>query len=54
MAGSAIGSKAGEKTVWSVGVRFDDGIDRVITVTERPDYRPGDKVRVDNGLIRRR
>ena len=54
MAGSAIGSKAGENTVWSVGVRFDDGIDRVITVTERPDYRPGDKVRVDNGLIRRR
>jgi outer membrane lipoprotein SlyB len=54
MAGSAIGAKAGEKTVWSVSVRFDDGIDRAITVSERPDYRPGDKVRVDNGLIRRR
>jgi hypothetical protein len=54
MAGSAIGAKAGGKTVWSVSVRFDDGIDRAITVSERPDYRPGDKVRVDNGLIRRR
>jgi outer membrane lipoprotein SlyB len=54
MAGSAIGAKAGEKTVWSVSVRFEDGIDRAITVSERPDYRPGDKVRVDNGLIRRR
>jgi outer membrane lipoprotein SlyB len=51
MAGSSAGAKAGEKMVWRVAVRFDDGIDRTVTVSERPTYRPGDKVRVQQGVI---
>lgn len=51
MAGSAIGSKATEQTVWDVVVRFEDGIDRTIRVTERPTFRPGDRVAVSNGII---
>lgn len=51
MAGSAVGSKAGAETVWVVNIRFDDGIDRAVTVRDRPNYRPGDKVRVDNGAV---
>lgn len=51
MAGSALGSKATESLVWDVVVRFEDGIDRTIRVTERPAYRPGDRVSVSNGII---
>ncbi|MCA3218395.1 MAG: hypothetical protein ING59_07510 [Burkholderiales bacterium] len=54
MLGSSAGAKAGEKMVWQVTVRFDDGIDRTVTVAERPTYRPGDKVRVEQGIITRR
>jgi len=38
-------------TVWDVSIRFDDGINRVVRVRERPNYRPGDKVRVVNGAV---
>jgi len=51
VAGSSVGSKAGAETVWIVNIRFDDGINRAVTVTQRPDYRPGDKVRVQNGVV---
>ena len=51
MAGSAVASKAGAETVWVVNIRFDDGIDRAVTVSQRPNYRPGDRVRVDNGAV---
>jgi outer membrane lipoprotein SlyB len=51
MAGSAVASKAGAETVWVVNIRFEDGIDRAVTVSQRPNYRPGDKVRVDNGGV---
>ena len=51
MAGSAIGSKATESLVWDVVVRFEDGVDRTIRVTERPTYRPGERVSVSNGII---
>ncbi len=51
MAGSAVGSKVGAETVWVVNIRFEDGIDRAVTVRERPSYRPGDRVRVDNGAV---
>jgi outer membrane lipoprotein SlyB len=51
MAGSAVAGKAGAETVWIVNVRFDDGIDRAVTVAQRPNFRPGDKVRVDNGAV---
>jgi hypothetical protein len=37
--------------VWIVNIRFEDGIDREVTVTQRPNYRPGDRVRVDNGVV---
>jgi len=51
MAGSAIAEKQGAETVWDVDIRFDDGINRRVTVTQRPNFRPGDKVRVDNGAV---
>jgi outer membrane lipoprotein SlyB len=51
MAGSALGSKATEHAVWDVVVRFEDGIDRTIRVTERPTFRPGDRVTVSNGIV---
>jgi outer membrane lipoprotein SlyB len=55
MAGGAVGGsaagKAGATLVWQVTVRFEDGIDRVLVVRERPDFRPGDRVSVINGSI---
>jgi outer membrane lipoprotein SlyB len=51
MAGSAIASNADTKTVWDVRVRFEDGIDRIVRVYQRPTFRPGDKVAVSNGVI---
>ena len=51
MAGSSVAGKAGAETVWLVNIRFDDGINRRVTVTQRPNFRPGDKVRVDNGVV---
>ena len=53
MAGSSVASKASARTVWHVSVRFVDGIDRSFTVDQRPDYRPGDRVSVANGVISR-
>jgi len=51
MAGSSMASKHAAETVWMVNIRFDDGIDRAVTVSQRPNYRPGERVRVDNGLV---
>jgi outer membrane lipoprotein SlyB len=51
MAGNAIADKHGAEAVWDVNIRFDDGINRTVTVTQRPNFRPGDKVRVDNGVV---
>lgn len=51
MAGSAIANKHGAETVWNVNVLCDDGISRAFTVTQRPTFRPGDRVRVDNGQV---
>ena len=51
MAGSAVAGKAGAETVWVVDIRFDDGINRAVTVSQRPNYRPGDRVLVDNGAV---
>jgi len=50
---NAVGAagKGGLETVWQVNIRSDDGINRAFTVTERPTYRPGDPVRVDNGAV---
>ena len=51
MAGSAVAGKVSSDTVWDVVVRFEDGIDRSIRVTQPPTYRPGDRVTVSNGII---
>ena len=51
MAGSAVAGKASAELVWLVNIRFDDGIDRTVTVSQRPSFRPGDRVRVDNGAV---
>ena len=51
MAGSAVAGKAGAETVWVVNIRFEDGIDRAVTVAQRPNYRPGERVRVEGGSV---
>lgn len=51
LAGKSVGGKMSKATVWYVTVRFDDGIDRQLRVTDRPTYRPGDRVRVSNTVI---
>ena len=54
MVGGSVGSRAGQKLVWDVTIRFEDGIDRTLTVTERPTVRPGDRVSVRDGQVSRR
>ena len=51
MAGSNVGSSTGNKLYWDVRVRFEDGIDRVVRVYDRPAFKPGDRVAVSNGLV---
>jgi len=51
MAGSAVADKLGSNAVWDVVVRFEDGIDRTVRVTQQPNYKPGDRVSVSNGII---
>ena len=53
VAGKSVGGKMSQATAWYVTVRFDDGIDRSIRVTETPAYRPGDRVRVSNNVIQK-
>jgi outer membrane lipoprotein SlyB len=53
VAGKSVGNKASKAAVWYVTVRFEDGVDRRIRVTQQPNYRPGDRVSVSNGTIRR-
>ena len=53
-AGSVAGANMAQRsaaTVWDVSIRFDDGINRVVRVRDMPNYRPGDKVRVVNGVV---
>jgi len=52
MAGSAVASRAGAVNVWIVNIRFEDGIDRTVRVKDAPIYRPGQRVRVESGVIR--
>ncbi len=53
VAGNQVASNVGARPVWDVSIRFEDGIDRVVRTEQRPDFRPGDKVRVTNGVITR-
>jgi outer membrane lipoprotein SlyB len=49
--GGQAGANAGAVTAWDVSVRFDDGIDRVIRTYQMPGVRPGNRVRVANGVV---
>jgi len=49
--GGGAGASAGAVTAWDVSVRFDDGIDRVIRTYQMPGVRPGNRVRVANGVV---
>ena len=52
MAGSSVaGNAAGAKLFWDVRVRFEDGVDRVVRVYDRPAFKPGDRVSVANGMV---
>lgn len=51
MAGSSVAGKAGAKLYWDVRVRFEDGVDRVVRVYDRPAVKPGDRVNVANGVV---
>ena len=53
MAGKAVAGNVAAESVWRVTVRFEDGIDRTITTSQRPNFRPGDKVRVSGDNITR-
>jgi outer membrane lipoprotein SlyB len=53
MAGRAVAGNVAAELVWRVVVRFEDGIDRVITTRQRPDFRSGDRVRVSGDQITR-
>jgi hypothetical protein len=44
-------ARASATTAWIVQIRFDDGIDRTVRAKELPAYRPGQRVRVDGGVV---
>ena len=54
--GGAVAGHQIEKNVkkvfsYEIAIRFDDGSSRVITQEAAPSWRPGDRVRVVNGVI---
>jgi outer membrane lipoprotein SlyB len=51
MAGNAVANNVARETVWDVSIQFDDGITRSLRVDQRPNFRPGSKVRVTSGVI---
>lgn len=53
VAGNVIGKKVGNKKVWSVQVKMDDGSVRDVDFTSEPSYREGDRVRVKGNSLRR-
>lgn len=53
MAGRAVANNTAAESAWRVTVRFEDGIDRTITTSQRPNFRPGDRVRVSGDQITR-
>jgi outer membrane lipoprotein SlyB len=53
-AGSVGGAAAAQQAatlVWDITIRFDDGIDRTLRVSQLPSVRPGQRVRVYNGAV---
>jgi outer membrane lipoprotein SlyB len=51
LAGNAVAGNVSAERVWRVTVRFEDGIDRIITTKQPPSFRPGDRVRVSGDSI---
>jgi outer membrane lipoprotein SlyB len=51
MAGNAIADRHGAETIWVIDVLCNDGFRRDFTTTQRPTFRSGDKVRIDNGAV---
>ncbi|MFM1989652.1 MAG: hypothetical protein RJA99_2609 [Pseudomonadota bacterium] len=49
--GGSAAAQAGAATAWDVSIRFEDGIDRIVRVYQQPVVRPGQKVRVANGMV---
>ena len=54
IAGSSLGGRVGQHLVWDLTIRFEDGIERTLTVKERPAVRSGDRVSVREGQVTRR
>jgi len=53
-AGTVAGASAAQQNavmVWDIVIRFDDGIDRTLRVSQPPQVRPGQRVRVYNGAV---
>jgi len=53
-AGTIAGASAAQQNatlVWDIVIRFDDGIDRTLRVSQPPQVRPGQRVRVFNGAV---
>ncbi|MDA8109339.1 MAG: glycine zipper 2TM domain-containing protein [Betaproteobacteria bacterium] len=51
LAGNQIEKSARTTTHWDVDVRLADGRTRVIAYRTEPSWRPGDRVRIVNGVI---
>jgi outer membrane lipoprotein SlyB len=52
VAGHQIEKQARATTRYEISVQMEDGSVRTLTQTAAPDVRPGDRVRVDGGVIR--
>jgi outer membrane lipoprotein SlyB len=50
IAGTAV-AQQNAPLVWDIVIRFDDGIDRILRVSQPPQVRPGQRVRVFNGAV---
>ncbi len=53
-AGTVAGTAASQQAaplVWDIVIRFEDGIDRTLRVSQPPQVRPGQRVRVFNGAV---
>lgn len=49
--GGAVAAQQNATLVWDITIRFDDGIDRTLRVSQLPSVRPGQRVRVYNGAV---
>lgn len=49
--GNAAGGALGRQTQWAVTIRGSDGIDRTVRTTERPNFAPGARVKVNGAKI---